>query len=129
MAAAASLLLVASNFCVAVCLLLTAQQVHGALQVDPEDIHKTIKVHVFIVLDWNSVGSVYIRSITNLQSLLNRVQSKNGVVIDCVHIHKQPTLKHPLFKDHKIQVHPLFSIFSNPNVDRPTSIVVDDCRS
>lgn len=47
---------------------------------------------------------MHIRSITNLQSLLNRVQSKNGVVIDCVYIHKQPTLKHPLFKDHKIQV-------------------------
>lgn len=59
MATAAVLLLVASNFCFAACLLLTAQQVHGALQVDPEDIYKTIKVHVFIVHNWNSVGSVY----------------------------------------------------------------------
>lgn len=33
------------------------------------------------------------------------ITSKDGVVIDCVYIHKQPTLKHPLFKDHKIQVY------------------------
>jgi hypothetical protein len=38
------------------------------------------------------------------------MQSKNGVVIECVYIHKQPTLKHPMFKDHKIQVKIQFHI-------------------
>ncbi|CAL5082310.1 unnamed protein product [Urochloa decumbens] len=62
--------------CASLLLLTTQQAVRGGLDVEPEDIYKTIK-------------------------------SKNGVVVDCVYIHKQPTLKHhPLFKDHKIQVYP-----------------------
>ncbi|TVU08764.1 hypothetical protein EJB05_42176, partial [Eragrostis curvula] len=39
------------------------------------------------------------------EDIYKTIKSKNGVVIDCVYIRKQPTLKHPLFKDHKIQVY------------------------
>ncbi|CAO1945120.1 unnamed protein product [Urochloa humidicola] len=39
------------------------------------------------------------------EDISKTIKSKNGVVIDCVYIHKQPTLKHPLFKDHKVQVY------------------------
>ncbi|RLN21776.1 hypothetical protein C2845_PM07G32720 [Panicum miliaceum] len=44
------------------------------------------------------------------------MQSENGVVIDCVYIHKQPTLKHPMFKDHKIQASSSFYGNDNPNL-------------
>ncbi|CAL4947635.1 unnamed protein product [Urochloa decumbens] len=39
------------------------------------------------------------------EDISKTIKSKNGVVIDCVYIDKQPTLKHPLFKDHKVQVY------------------------
>ncbi|KAK3163118.1 hypothetical protein QOZ80_1BG0097870 [Eleusine coracana subsp. coracana] len=41
----------------------------------------------------------------DVEDISKTITSKNGMVIDCVYLHKQPTLKHPMFKDHKIQVY------------------------
>jgi hypothetical protein len=60
---------------------------------------------------------------SRLQSPFRRVQSKNGVVIDCVYIHKQPSMKHPLFKDHKIQVNASSVLHSHTPVYN-----TDSCR-
>ncbi|EXC07671.1 hypothetical protein L484_003115 [Morus notabilis] len=40
------------------------------------------------------------------------IESKNGEVIDCVDIYKQPAFDHPLLKNHTIEMHPS----SNQNV-------------
>ncbi|CAN6476985.1 unnamed protein product [Victoria cruziana] len=34
---------------------------------------------------------------------VRKIQSLDGDIIDCVHLHKQPALDHPLLKNHKIQ--------------------------
>ncbi|XVF46610.1 hypothetical protein PTKIN_Ptkin03bG0041500 [Pterospermum kingtungense] len=37
---------------------------------------------------------------------VHSIESEDGDIIDCVHIHKQPALDHPALKDHKIQMKP-----------------------
>ncbi|KAJ0043147.1 hypothetical protein Pint_19251 [Pistacia integerrima] len=40
------------------------------------------------------------------QPALKTIKTKHGDVIDCVDIHKQPSLNHPLLKNHTIQMKP-----------------------
>ncbi|KAF1886832.1 hypothetical protein Lal_00046070 [Lupinus albus] len=40
---------------------------------------------------------------------LKTIQSEDGDIIDCIHIHKQPAFDHPALKYHKIQMAPTYN--------------------
>ncbi|TVU36760.1 hypothetical protein EJB05_18706, partial [Eragrostis curvula] len=62
-------------------------------------------VFLLLVATTAQLRLVHGGSHVDAEDINKTITSKNGVVIDCVYIHKQPTLKHPMFKDHKIQVY------------------------
>nr|GLL42469.1 uncharacterized protein LOC109148845 [Ipomoea trifida] len=43
-----------------------------------------------------------------LSASMQKLESPDGDIIDCVHISKQPAFDHPFLKDHKIQMRPSF---------------------
>ncbi|XP_021749922.1 uncharacterized protein LOC110715645 [Chenopodium quinoa] len=49
------------------------------------------------------------------EETVRTIKDNNGDVVDCVDIYKQPTLNHPLLKDHKIQMDPSSSPRSKTN--------------
>ncbi|KAL5712128.1 hypothetical protein ACHQM5_014328 [Ranunculus cassubicifolius] len=77
---------------------------------------------------YRSVGSLRLERIQRHLNKLNKpplktIQSPDGDIIDCVHRHKQPSLDHPLLKNHKIQRAPserprLNVINTETNVER-----------
>ncbi|KAG6514913.1 hypothetical protein ZIOFF_025288 [Zingiber officinale] len=58
--------------------------------------------------------------------------NKDGEVIDCVDIYKQPALDHPLLKDHIVQMKPSFipeveEDLDNQTIDEPATQNIESC--
>ncbi|CAL4990184.1 unnamed protein product [Urochloa decumbens] len=81
---------------------------------------------VFLELDGAAAGSAGQQGlqVQNLLSRLNKapvasIQSRDGDIIDCVHISKQPAFDHPSLKNHTIQMRPSYhpgALYNGSNI-------------